>query len=65
MGAVLTTAGPDESIVPGFDTPVAGEQPAARAERAAAAPDETTADDESGGSTDPRDRFYDEEEGRQ
>ena len=31
---------------------------------ARAAPDETTADDESGGSTDPRDRFYDEEEGR-
>ena len=27
VGAVLTTAGPEESIVPGFDTPVAGEQP--------------------------------------
>ena len=65
VGAVLTTARPDESIVPGFDTPVAGEQPAAPGERAAAAPEETTADDESGGSTDPRDRFYDEEEGRQ
>ena len=65
MGAVLTTAGPEESIVPGFDTPVAGEQPAAPGEDAAqAAPDETTVDDESEGSTDPRDRFYDEEEGR-
>jgi PrsW family intramembrane metalloprotease len=64
VGAVLTTAGPDESIVPGFDTPVSGEQPARRAEPAAATPDETTAQDESGGSTDPRDRFYDDEEGR-
>ena len=27
-------------------------------------PLETTADDESGGPTDPRDRFYDDEEGR-
>jgi hypothetical protein len=74
-GAVLTTARPDESIVPGFDTPVAGEQPlaeqppageqlAAPAKRAVGTPDETTADDESGGSTDPRDRFYDDEEGR-
>lgn len=64
VGAVLTTAGPDESIVPGFDTPVAGEQPGAPAERAATTSDETTAQDESGGSTDPRDRFYDDEEGR-
>jgi hypothetical protein len=62
---VLTTAGPEESIVPGFDTPVAGEQPGARREDAApAAFDETAVDDESGGSKDPRDRFYDEEEGR-
>ncbi|HEX6759944.1 MAG TPA: PrsW family intramembrane metalloprotease [Propionibacteriaceae bacterium] len=65
VGAVLTTAGPEESIVPGFDTPVAGEQPAARGEDAAqAASDQTTVHDESEGSKDPRDRFYDEEEGR-
>jgi hypothetical protein len=68
VGAVLRAAGPEESIVPGFDTPVAGEEPASGAERAAraarAAPDETSVVDESGGSTDPRDRFYDEEEGR-
>jgi hypothetical protein len=65
VGAVLRTAGPEESIVPGFDTPVAGEEPPAGTKHPArAAPDETTADDESGGSTDPRDRFYDEEEGR-
>jgi hypothetical protein len=65
VGAVLRTAGPEESIVPGFDTPVAGEEPSTAAKHAApATPDETTADDESGGSTDPRDRFYDEEEGR-
>ena len=65
VGAVLRAAGPEESIVPGFDTPVAGEEPASGAERAArAAPGETGVVDESGGSTDPRDRFYDEEEGR-
>jgi hypothetical protein len=65
VGAVLRTAGPEESIVPGFDTPVAGEEPTSGAQRAArAAPDETSVVDESGGSTDPRDRFYDEEEGR-
>ena len=29
VGAVLMTARPDESIVPGFDSPVAGEQPSA------------------------------------
>jgi hypothetical protein len=64
VGAVLRTAGPQESIVPGFDTPVAGEEPPPGAKHPArAAADETTAD-ESGGSTDPRDRFYDEEEGR-
>jgi hypothetical protein len=64
VGAVLRTAGPEESIVPGFDTPVAGEEPSPGAKPARAAPDEPTADDEGGGSTDPRDRFYDEEEGR-
>jgi hypothetical protein len=65
VGAVLTTARPEESIVPGFDTPVAGEQPAAPGEDAAQAiSDETIVHDESEGSKDPRDRFYDEEEGR-
>jgi hypothetical protein len=65
VGAVLRTAGPEESIVPGFDTPVAGEEPASGAEDAArAAPGKRSVVDESGGSTDPRDRFYDEEEGR-
>jgi hypothetical protein len=69
VGAVLTMAGPDESIVPGFDTPVAGERPSAAREDTAptparAASDETTIRDESSGSSDPRDRFYDEEEGR-
>jgi hypothetical protein len=65
VGAVLRQAGPEESIVPGFDTPVAGEEsPTGAKHPARAAPDETTADDESGGSTDQRDRFYDEEEGR-
>jgi hypothetical protein len=65
VGAVLRTAGPEESIVPGFDTPVAGEESASGTHVAArAAPDETNVVEESGGSTDPRDRFYDDEEGR-
>jgi PrsW family intramembrane metalloprotease len=65
VGAVLTTAGPEESIVPGFDTPVASEQSAAPGEDSAqATPDETAVHDETEGSKDPRDRFYDEEEGR-
>jgi hypothetical protein len=64
VGAVLRAAGPEESIVPGFDTPVAGEEPRRAGDVTSAAPDETTVQDESGGSTDPRDRFYDEEEGR-
>ena len=65
VGAVLRTAGPEESIVPGFDTPVAGEEPPPGPKHAArAAPDETTADDEGGRSPNPRDRFYDDEEGR-
>jgi hypothetical protein len=64
VGAVLRAAGPEESIVPGFDTPVAGEEPTHAGDVTSAAPDETAVHDESGGSTDPRDRFYDEEEGR-
>jgi hypothetical protein len=65
VGAVLRPAGPEESIVPGFDTPVAGEEPPPGPKHAArAAPDETTADDEGGRSPNPRDRFYDDEEGR-
>ena len=64
VGAVLRAAGPEESIVPGFDTPVAGEDPRRAEDVASATPDETTSQEESGGSTDPRDRFYDEEEGR-
>jgi hypothetical protein len=64
VGAVLRAAGPEESIVPGFDTPVAGEEPRRAGDVASQTPDETTVQDESGGSTDPRDRFYDEEEGR-
>jgi hypothetical protein len=64
VGAVLRAAGPEESIVPGFDTPVAGEEPRRAGDVASATPDETAVQHESGGSTDPRDRFYDEEEGR-
>src|SRR4029453_15636076 len=65
VGAVLTTARPDESIVPGFDTPVAGEQPPPPPGQAKpAAPDETTVHDQSSKANEARDRFYDEEEGR-
>ena len=63
---VATKAAAGESIVPGFDTPVAGEetpvtaeQPATVAEESTAAPsDAPTADAEE------RNRFYDDEEGR-
>ena len=64
VGAVLTTARPDESIVPGFDSPVAGEQPAPPGQAKPVAPDETTFDDDSSTADTARDRFYDEEEGR-
>jgi hypothetical protein len=64
VGAVLMTARPDESIVPGFDSPVTGEQPTPPGQAKPAAPDETTVDDESSTADTARDRFYDEEEGR-
>jgi hypothetical protein len=64
VGAVLTTARQDESIVPGFDSPVAGEQPAPPGQAKPAAPDDTTVDDDSSTADTARDRFYDEEEGR-
>jgi hypothetical protein len=65
VGAVLTTAGPDESIVPGFDTPVAGEEPEQPVDQGAAeAADETTVHGQSSVADEARDRFYDEEEGR-
>ena len=65
VGAVLTTARPDESIVPGFDSPIAGEQPSASGQANPLAPDETTIrEDTSSEADEARDRFYDEEEGR-
>jgi uncharacterized Zn finger protein (UPF0148 family) len=65
MGAVLTTARSDESIVPGFDSPTAGEQPAPRGQRIPSATDETTiSENVSSKADEARDRFYDEEEGR-
>jgi hypothetical protein len=65
VGAVLRTAGPDESIVPGFDTPVAGEQGTPAPDQGTlAASDETTVREQSGKTDEARDRFYDEEEGR-
>jgi hypothetical protein len=65
VGAVLMTARPDESIVPGFDTPIAGEQAAQPPGRAnPEAPDETTLRGDSNQADEARDRFYDEEEGR-
>jgi len=65
VGAVLTTARPDESIVPGFDSPIAGEQPTRGGQVNPPPPDETTIqEDTSSKADDARDRFYDEEEGR-
>jgi len=65
VGAVLTTARADESIVPGFDTPVSGEHPAPPTGQAnPSATQGTTADDNISEADEARDRFYDEEEGR-
>jgi hypothetical protein len=64
-GAVLRTARPDESIVPGFDTPLAGEQHSAPADQETAVRrEQTTVHEEDTNADDARDRFYDEEEGR-
>ena len=64
VGAVLTTAGPDESIVPGFDTPVAGEHPASTVGQESAPPTrETSLGEESGKPDEPR-RSYEEKEDR-
>jgi hypothetical protein len=65
IGAVLRTAGPDESIIPGFDTPLAGEEQAAPADQETIARREkTTVREEDTKADEARDRFYDEEEGR-
>jgi hypothetical protein len=64
VGAVLRTAGPDESIIPGFDTPVAGEQALPTDHETPPSSDETTVLEESAKADEARDRFYDEEEGR-
>ena len=65
MGAVLTTARSDESIVPGFDSPTAGEQAPPTGQVNPSVEDETTIrEDISSEADEARDRFYDEEEGR-
>ena len=64
VGAVLRAAGPDESIVPGFDTPVTGEQAAPTGHGTPPSADSTTVHEESVKADEVRDRFYDEEEGR-
>jgi hypothetical protein len=64
VGAVLRAAGPDESIVPGFDTPVTGEQAAPTGHESPPSADSTTVHEESVKADEARDRFYDEEEGR-
>jgi hypothetical protein len=48
----------EESIVPGFDSPVAGETPTTSTKQASAAPESATTESVQ------RDQFYDEEEGR-
>jgi PrsW family intramembrane metalloprotease len=64
VGAVLRTAGPDESIVPGFDTPLAGEQAPASDHEVSPVSDTTMVQEEKTKADEARDRFYDEEEGR-
>jgi hypothetical protein len=57
-------AGPAESIVPGFDTPVAGEDDTLTAEDTSAEDTGAAPPDESAEETARRSRFYDDEEGR-
>jgi hypothetical protein len=64
VGAVLRAAGPEESIVPGFDTPVTGEEAAPTGHETPPSADSTTVHEESVKADEARDRFYDEEEGR-
>ncbi|HEU4910146.1 MAG TPA: hypothetical protein VFT17_14890, partial [Propionibacteriaceae bacterium] len=64
VGAVLRAAGPDESIVPGFDTPVTGEQAVPTGHETPPSADSTTVHEDSVKADEARDRFYDEEEGR-
>jgi hypothetical protein len=70
VGAVLTTAGPDESIVPGFDAPLAGEEQARAGDpRDTGGPRDTGASDETSVREDTRRadearRSYDDEEDR-
>ena len=54
-----------ESIVPGFDTPVAGEDDTATAEDTSAEDTSAAPPDESAEETTRRSRFYDDEEGRE
>ena len=68
VGAVLTTAGPDESIVPGFDAPLAGEQarPGDSTDtgrpRDTGASDETSVREDTGKADEPRRSYHDEED---
>jgi hypothetical protein len=63
VGAVLTTAGPDESIVPGFDAPLAGEQQARPGDpRDAAASDETAVREDNRRADEARRSYGDEED---
>ncbi|HEY6812355.1 MAG TPA: PrsW family intramembrane metalloprotease [Propionibacteriaceae bacterium] len=64
VGAVLRSAGPEESIIPGFDTPIAGEQALPTDHETPPSSDKTTVHEESAKADQARDRFYDEEEGR-
>ena len=64
VGAVLRAAGPEESIIPGFDTPVTGEQAASTGHETPPSADNPTVQEESVKADEARDRFYDEEEGR-
>ena len=68
VGAVLTTAGPDESIVPGFDAPLSGEQarPGDSTDtgrpRDTGASDETSVREDTGKADEPRRSYHDEED---
>ena len=58
VAATVGAAPAEESIVPGFDSPVAGETPTTSSEQPSATPDAATTESVQ------RDQFYDDEEGR-
>ena len=61
---VAGRASSEESIVPGFDTPLAGEEGTVTAEQPTAVDESTAVSPDAPTEAEERNRFYDDEEGR-